>query len=327
MKLKIDNFVLSIIIVVVISYFFPQWVRSDSVVPLDKIASIGVALIFFFYGLKLSVEKLKTGLKNWKLHVLVQSSTFLLFPLIILSFYPFVSSAEGQTLWLSFLFLAALPSTVSSSVVMVSMAKGNLPAAIFNASISGLIGIVITPLWMGLFMEKSATEFQLGDVYIKLVTEILVPVLLGLVLQRYLGKYAIKYASQLSIFDKSIILIIIYKSFAHAFDEGIFESVGLFDLTFISVTCLVLFFVVLFITGFLSDWLGFSIEDKITTQFCGTKKSLVHGTVFSKILFPASFPVAMILLPLMIFHALQILIVSIIAAKWAKRNAIVDKEF
>jgi len=326
MKLKIDNFVLSIIIVVVISYLFPQWGRSDSGVPLDKIASIGVALIFFFYGLKLSVEKLKTGLKNWKLHVLVQSSTFLLFPLIILSFYPFFSSAEGQTLWLSFLFLAALPSTVSSSVVMVSMAKGNLPAAIFNASISGLIGIVITPLWMGMFLEQSATEFQLGDVYIKLVTEILVPVLLGLFLQRFWGKYALRYASQLSVFDKSIILIIIYKSFAHAFDEGIFESVGLFDLTFISIACLLLFFIVLFITGFLSDWLGFSIEDKITTQFCGTKKSLVHGTVFSKILFPASFPVAMILLPLMIFHALQILIVSIIATKWAKRNAIVNKD-
>lgn len=326
MKLKIDNFVLSIIIIVVISYFFPQWGRSDSAVPLDKIASIGVALIFFFYGLKLSLEKLKTGLKNWKLHVLVQSSTFLLFPLIILSFYPFVSSSEVQTLWLSFLFLAALPSTVSSSVVMVSMAKGNLPAAIFNASISGLIGIIITPLWMGMFLEQGATDFQLGDVYVKLVTEILGPVLLGLVLQRYLGKYALRYASLLSMFDKSIILIIIYKSFAHAFDEGIFESVGLFDLVLISVACLALFFVVLYITGFLSDWLGFSIEDKITTQFCGTKKSLVHGTVFSKILFPASFPVAMILLPLMIFHALQILIVSIIAAKWAKRNGMVNKD-
>jgi sodium/bile acid cotransporter 7 len=240
--------------------------------------------------------------------------------LIILSFYPLVASTEGQSLWLAFLFLAALPSTVSSSVVMVSMAKGNLPAAIFNASISGLIGIIVTPLWMGLFMEQNVTEFQLGDVYIKLVTEILVPVLLGLFIQRFWGKYALRYASQLSVFDKSIILIIIYKSFAHAFDEGIFESVGLIDLTFISIASLVLFFVVLFITGFLSDWLGFSTEDKITTQFCGTKKSLVHGTVFSKILFPASFPVAMILLPLMIFHALQILIVSIIAAKWAKRQ-------
>ncbi len=320
MKVKIDNFVLVIISIVILSYFFPQWGRSDSAIPLDKISSIGISMIFFFYGLKLSPEKLKIGLKNWKLHVLVQLSTFLLFPLIVLGFYPAVSTENVQTLWLSFLFLAALPSTVSSSVVMVSMARGNLPAAIFNASISGLLGIVITPLWMGLFIDQSSGDFQLSEVYIKLVTEILVPVIFGLLLQRFWGKYALRYVSQLSIFDKSIILIIIYKSFAHAFDEGIFASVGIFDLFFISIASLTLFFVVLYITGFLADRLGFTIEDKITAQFCGTKKSLVHGTVFSKILFPASFPVAMILLPLMIFHALQILIVSIIAARWAERK-------
>ncbi len=320
MKFKIDNFVLAIIVVVIFSYFFPQWGRNDSAIPLDKISSIGISMIFFFYGLKLSPEKLKIGLKNWKLHVLVQLSTFLLFPLIVLGFYPAVSTENVQTLWLSFLFLAALPSTVSSSVVMVSMARGNLPAAIFNASISGLLGIVITPLWMGLFIDQSSGDFQLSEVYIKLVTEILVPVIFGLLLQRFWGKYALRYVSQLSIFDKTIILIIIYKSFAHAFDEGIFASVGVLDLVFIGIASLTLFFVVLYITGFLADRLGFTIEDRITAQFCGTKKSLVHGTVFSKILFPASFPVAMILLPLMIFHALQILIVSIIAARWAERK-------
>ena len=319
MKVKIDNFVLAIIAVVVLSYIFPQWGRSESPVPLDKVASIGVSLIFFFYGLKLSREKLKSGLKNWKLHVLVQLSTFLIFPLIVLAFYPTIRSEQDQTVWLSFLFLAALPSTVSSSVVMVAMAKGNIPAAIFNASISGLLGIVITPLWMGFFMVQSSGDFQLTDVYFKLVTEILMPVFLGLLLQPFFGTFVVRFATQLSMFDKSVILVIIYKSFAFAFDQGVFASIALLDLVFISLACLALFFMVFVIIGFVSDRLKFTIEDKITAQFCGTKKSLVHGTVFSKILFPASFPIAMILLPLMIFHALQILIVSIIAARWAER--------
>lgn len=51
------------------------------------------------------------------------------------------------------LFLATLPSTVSSSVVMVSIAGGNMAAAIFNASVSSLIGVFVTPLWMGIFLE------------------------------------------------------------------------------------------------------------------------------------------------------------------------------
>src|SRR5690554_6259068 len=138
-KIKIDKFVIAIVVSIAIAYFFPQLGASDSPVPMHTISNIGISLIFFFYGLSMSTQAIKNGLKNWRLHVVVQGSTFLLFPLVILIFYPFVKGSEHELTWLSFLFLAALPSTVSSSVVMVSMAKGNLPAAIFNASISGIL--------------------------------------------------------------------------------------------------------------------------------------------------------------------------------------------
>lgn len=318
MKIKIDKFVFAIIIVIVLAYLFPQWGSKSSPVPLDQIGSIGVSLIFFFYGLKLSPEKIRNGLKNWKLHVLVQLSTFLLFPLLILPFYGFVNTEHAKLTWLAFLFLAALPSTVSSSVVMVSMAKGNIPAAIFNASISGLIGMVITPLWMGLFLQQSAQDFHLGSIYMKLVTEILFPVIAGLLLQRYLGKYVGRYSKQLSLFDKTIILLIIYKSFAESFEEKVFSSVSPADLALVAAGVVILFFFVYWLTGFIANKLRFSAEDRITAQFCGTKKSLVHGTVFSKILFPPSIPVGIVLLPLMLFHAMQIFIISIIASKLAE---------
>ena len=222
-------------------------------------------------------------------------------------------------MWLWFLFLAALPSTVSSSVVMVSIAKGNLPAAIFNASISGLIGILITPIWMGLFLAHATSDFQFGAIYLKLITEILLPVILGLLLQRVVGRYVQKYSTYLTLFDKSIILLIIYKSFAESFESKVFSSVGVWDVLIMSMATVALFYLVYFINGLLTKWLNFNTEDRITAQFCGTKKSLVHGTVFSKILFPASIPVGIILLPLMLFHAMQIFIISIIATKWAAR--------
>lgn len=320
MKPKIDNFVLAIIAVIAVANFFPHWGSKESTVPIDLIGSIGISLIFFFYGLKLSPEKLRNGLKNWKLHFLVQLSTFIIFPIILLVFYPFIKTDQGQTIWLSFFFLAALPSTVSSSVVMVSMAKGNIPAAIFNASISGLIGIVITPLWMGLFLTQETADFNLGAIYIKLLTEILIPVIFGLAMQKYWGKYALKYQKQLSSFDKSIILLIIYKSFAESFEEKVFSSVQITDLLLIALAVVLLFYFVFYLIGFVAKKLHFSQEDSITAQFCGTKKSLVHGTVFSKILFPGSYPVGLVLLPLMLFHALQIFIISIVASKLAKRD-------
>ncbi|MFD0989501.1 bile acid:sodium symporter family protein [Mariniflexile jejuense] len=319
MKPKIDGFVLGIIAIVILAYLFPFWGSKNSPIPLSLIGSIGVSLIFFFYGLKLSPEKIKTGLKNWKLHLLVQASSFILFPLIVIAIYPFVKTESNHTIWLGFMFLAALPSTVSSSVVMVSMAKGNIPAAIFNASISGLIGIIITPLWMSLFLQQTTTEFNLGSIYLKLITEILLPVIIGIALQRYLGDFVRKNSRYLTLFDKSIILLIIYKSFAQSFEEGVFNSVKLTDLMLIFVAVTLLFILVFFSINKLANTLGFNLEDRITAQFCGTKKSLVHGTVFSKILFKNTVSVGIILLPLMLFHFIQIFIISIIASKLEKQ--------
>ncbi|TRZ42435.1 bile acid:sodium symporter family protein [Robertkochia solimangrovi] len=318
--MKIDRFVLAILIVIGLAYIFPYLGSDQSPLNLDIIASAGISLIFFFYGLKLSPEKIKDGLKNWKLHLVVQLTTFFIFPLVVLLVYPWVIHTQFSELWLPFFFLAALPSTVSSSVVMVSIAKGNIPAAIFNASISGLIGIAITPLWMGLFLQQDSTGYDLSDIYVKLIVEILIPVILGLVLNKKLGKVAVRYAKELALFDKSIILVIIYKSFAESFLENVFAEIQTKDLLIMFLCAIALFFFMFYTTGFLSKRLNFSAEDRITAQFCGTKKSLVHGTVFSKILFAGSFSTGLILLPLMLFHGLQIFIISIIASKMAQRD-------
>ncbi|MBC8770040.1 bile acid:sodium symporter [Arenibacter sp. BSSL-BM3] len=320
MKIKIDGFVLSIIAVIGIAYFFPQWGTSESSIPIDTISAMGIFLIFFFYGLKLSPSKIKSGLKNWKLHLLVQATTFIVFPLIVLAFHPILQNEEQEMLWLVFFFLAALPSTVSSSVVMVSMAKGNIPAAIFNASISGIIGIAITPLWMGLFVQAAQADFDFTEIYTKLIVQIILPVVLGIILQRYFGEFAQRNNKRLTLFDKSIILLIIYKSFAGSFEGNIFSSISLMNLLFLFFAVLVLFYTVFYLTGFVANKMKFNTEDQITAQFCGTKKSLVHGTVFSKILFGNMASIGIILLPLMIFHATQILILSIIASKRASRS-------
>ncbi|NRR90592.1 bile acid:sodium symporter [Winogradskyella undariae] len=315
MKIKIDKFVLSIIAVIIIAYIFPEWGIENSKIPINTISAIGISLIFFFYGLKLSPTQLRAGLKNWKLHLLVQGSTFLMFPLLVLIVRPFIQNEEQETIWLAFFFLAALPSTVSSSVVMVSMAKGNIPAAIFNASISGIIGIALTPLWMGLFIDSSQTDFDFTEIYLKLIIQIILPVILGLLLQRFFGEFARKHSSKLTLFDKSIILLIIYKSFAESFYNNIFSAVSFLDLLFLFIGVVILFVFAFFLTGLISKNLDFSKEDQITAQFCGTKKSLVHGTVFSKILFGNMATIGIMLLPLMLFHATQILVISIIASK------------
>ncbi len=317
MKFKTDPFVPALVLIVILAYFFPEAGIEGSVVPLKAISSIGISLIFFFYGLKLSPDKIRRGLNNWKLHLVVQLSTFVLFPLLVLPFYPLMRNAEQHTLWLAVFFLASLPSTVSSSVVMVSMAKGNIPAAIFNASLSGIIGILLTPLWVTPFLGQTTTNMDFGHIYTQLALEVIMPVILGILLQPLGGKIANRYSRQLSFFDKSIILLIVYKSFAASFHSGIFSQIQWHDILLLTGIVLSLFFTVYGLIYIISGMLRFNREDRITALFCGSKKSLVHGTVMSKVLFYKMSTAGIILLPLMLYHGLQILLISIIASRLA----------
>ncbi|WP_034922026.1 bile acid:sodium symporter family protein [Gillisia sp. CAL575] len=313
--MKFNGFILSLFLAILLAFFFPTALSN---LPIGTITDLGIAFIFFFYGLKLAPEELKLGFLNFKAHILIQLSTFLIFPLLTFLFIPLFESGTQSELWLSVFFLGVLPSTVSSSVVMVAIAKGNLPTAIFNASISGLIGILITPLWLSFFMAKSG-DFDFLVILYKLCLQIVLPLILGLLLQRYLGKFARKHNTKLGYFDKAVIVLIVYTSFSNSFNSGLFENINIYDLLKITGIVILLFFTMYFLIGVICKWLNFSIQDTITAKFCGTKKSLVHGSVMVKIIFGASASVGIFLLPIMLYHILQLLIVTIFAEKYRKR--------
>ncbi|MBA4853966.1 bile acid:sodium symporter [Emticicia sp. BO119] len=304
---------------VVLAFYFPSYGLMQQPFSLEQIANYGVSGIFFFYGLKLSTDKLKQGLSNWQMHMVVQLTTFILFPLIALIIKP-LFTASNQNLWLGIFYLAALPSTVSSSVVMVSIANGNIPAAIFNASISSLIGLFMTLLWVGLFIVADTGNFDAWSIIGKLCLQVLLPLIIGMMLNKQLGWFADKYKATLKNFDQSIILIIIYTSFCKSFAFNLFKDLPFVSLIMLMAGLLGLFFAVIFITGSISRLLGFNKADTITVMFCGSKKSLVHGTVMSKVLFTQSSIIGIILLPLMIYHALQLIAASIMAEKFAKES-------
>jgi len=305
---------------VVLAYFIPGPGLAERPIPLEKIAGYGVIAIFFFYGLRLDFHKLRIGLANRNLHLLIQLTTFLLFPLIAVAVRPLFSGAT-MPLWVGISYLCALPSTVSSSIVMVSIANGNVPAAIFNASISSLIGVFITPLWVNMFVHTGAADIDQWTVITQLMLQVLLPVAIGIALHNRLGKYALHHQKALRTFDQVVILVIIYCSFCKSFASGVFGLLSWSELGMLTVGMLGLFFLVVLLTGILSRSLGFSPADRITAIFCGSKKSLVQGTVMSKVLFPASATIGIILLPLMLYHALQLIAASILAQRVALPGA------
>lgn len=324
-KAGLDGFLISLLGMILLAYLWPLPGTDHSPVPLGTIASVGVSLIFFFYGLRLSPEKLKAGLSNWRLHVLIHLSTFIFFPLLALAIRPFFVGEENQVMWLAIFFLMALPSTVSSSVVMVSIAGGNIPGAIFNASISSLMGVFITPVWMGIVLESGSGEFDFTSVVGKLALQVLLPVALGIGLNKKWGAWAEQRKKYIRYFDQSTILLIVYTSFCESFDNDLFSEFSMRDIVLLGAGMLLLFFVIFKLLQLFSRLLKFSREDEITAVFCGSKKSLIQGAVMSKVLFAGGANAGVMLLPIMLYHALQLIAASSIAQRMS-RYKLIEKE-
>jgi sodium/bile acid cotransporter 7 len=320
-KVGIDGFMFGIISMIVLAYIAPSVGAAKKPISLEQLANFGVSLIFFFYGLRLSMAKLVAGLANWKMHFVIQLSTFVFFPVILLLFKPLFDGTSAAMFWAGGFFLASLPSTVSSSVVMVSIAGGNIPAAIFNASISSLIGVFMTPLWAGLFIAGSqGGDFNAADIAVKLTIQVIVPVTLGILLNRKFGAFAEKHKKALKMSDQTVILLIIYTAFCKSFSEHIFDGFSAFQIIALGACMIALFFFVMGCMTLTGKILGFNRTDRITVLFCGSKKSLVHGSVMVKVLFPGNPATGILLLPLMMYHALQIIIASVLAKRIAKTN-------
>ena len=319
---KQNTFLFLLVAMVLMAKLLPFKGSYNQFFNLSGFIDWGIAGIFLLYGLKLNLKEVVKDVSNWKLHLLIQSGTFIIFPLQVLIFYPFVKDSQYYNIWLSVFFLASLPSTVSSSVVMVSIAKGNVTSAIFNASISGIIGIVMTPLLMSFFLTSNGEGGNQIEIIEQLLLKVLLPIILGILLNPVFKKWVTKYSSIIAEFDRLIILLIVYESFSSAFIENIFASVPSLVFVILVLSVVFLFFSVYEILKFLAKKMNFKAKEIITATFCGSKKSLVHGSLFLLVLGIPDEQKVLFLLPVMVYHSFQLFYVSWLANRIAKRMEI-----
>ncbi|MFN3472969.1 MAG: bile acid:sodium symporter family protein [Blastomonas sp.] len=324
--MKIDGFLLAMLAVVSLAVAWPALGASTSPVPIGAITTAGIAFIFFLHGANLNRESIKSGLKNWRLHVFVQSSTFILFPLIGVVLLFVTKAVLPWEARIGLFFLCALSSTISSSIAMVALARGNMSAAVFNASLSGLIGMIVTPILMGLVIATHLGEdHSVVSSIIEIALKLLMPFVAGHLLRPILGTVVATHKNWLSSLDRAIILLIVYASFSQSTADGLwsrYEPVML-GLIFLIVACLLA--TVLMLTQYLARTMAFTREDEITAVFCGSKKSLANGAPIAQTLFGTNPAIGMILLPLLIYHQLQLLVCTLLAQRYAAGDDRTDR--
>ena len=312
-----DPFLLFLVATILLATFTPA--RGGFAVAVGWLSVVTIVLLFFFHGAKLARDEVIAGLTHWRLHLTILASTFLFFPLLGLIGFKAWPSLLPQDLWVGMLFLCALPSTVQSAIAFVSMARGNVPAAIASASASQMLGIVLTPLLMGLMAGAHGS----GSVNLKgigeIAAQILLPFVVGHLLRPWVGGWVGRHKALIGITDRSTIIVAVYGAFSAAVLEGLWHKLPPASLALLVGVNAVVLAVGLGFTWGLGRALGFERADRITIQFCGTKKSLLQGVPMAKVLFPGP-QTGVILLPIMLFHQMQLMACAFIARRYGDQT-------
>lgn len=317
-RLRVDTFTLALLATVALAWKFPlqgapaQW--------MDDVTDLAIAALFFLHGARLSREAVLAGLLHWRLHLVIFASTFVLFPLLGLALEPLSGRLLTPELYLGLLFLCTLPSTVQSSIAFTSMAGGNVPAAVCSASASSLLGVFLTPLLLSALAGAHGGMADPGEAIGKIMLQLLVPFVAGHLLRRWIGGWVERRRAVLRYTDQGTVLLVVYTAFSASMNSGLWQSMPLAALYTVIAVCASLLAVVMALTTFAARRLGFSREDEIAIVFCGSKKSLATGVPMAKILF-ATGALGAIVLPVMIFHQIQLIVCAQLAQRYARKAA------
>lgn len=311
-----DPFIPILLATVVLASLFPA--SGHAATQLNVAATAAVMLLFFLHGVKLPRENLVAALVNWRLHLFILATTYLLFPLIGLALSKLWPSLLPANLWAGVLFLCALPSTVQMSIAFTSMARGNVAASVTAAAASNLLGIVFTPLIAGALLHAQGSgSVPLSGIW-KVVLQLLLPFLVGHLLRPALAEWAARRKQLLSWSDRLTILLSVYSAFSAAVIDGIWSRIPVTTLLVTAAVCAAMLTTVMLFALKGARLAGFSPDEQRSALYCGAFKSVVSGVPMARVLFPAAEIGAMIL-PLMMYHQLQMMVSATLAPRQAKQ--------
>lgn len=309
MRLKVDILIILIVLAVIVAIIAP--VSGAAAEAFSIATSIAIALLFFLYGARLSPAEALAGFKHWRLHLVILAFTFVMYPLIGLALHPFSGSmADG------ILYMTLVPSTVQSSVAFTSIARGNVAGAIVSASASNLIGVIVTPLLVMLLMGAGGGAAVDTQVFIDIALQLLLPFVIGQLARKWVKDVAAHQATK--IVDRGSITMVVYSAFSAGMVAGVWQSVQWTQILALCVFSALLVIIMLALTRWIAGLLGFNREDRIAIEFCGSKKSLATGLPMASVIFGTA-NLGLLILPLMIYHQIQLMICSLLASHYAKQ--------
>ena len=315
-RFRPDNFTLALAGTVLLASLIPA--SGNFAQLLERVTSAVILVLFFLHGSKLSRQAIWAGIGHWRLHLLVTATTFAFFPLLGWLLKPALQFLLPPELVLGVLFLCALPATVQSAIALTGLARGNIPAAVCSASGSTLMGIVFTPILVGMLLSHSTSAGNPLDAMGKIAAQLLLPFVIGHLLRPWTSGLLQRVGNKIKIVDQGSILLVVYSAFSGAVVAGLWQQMPLISMLTLFLVCALILACSMAWCIWASRRFGFTTADEATILFCGAQKSLVSGIPMAKVLFAASV-VGPMVLPVMLFHPMQLMVSAMIAGRYQRK--------
>ena len=313
-NLRPDTFTLALLCTVAVATGLPA--RGWAQPVFEGLTTFAIGLLFFLHGAKLSREAILEGAGHWRLHLTVFASTFVLFPLLGLAARALPAGMASPAITAGVLFLCLLPSTVQSSIAFTSIGGGNVPAAVCSASASNIVGIFLTPLLAAVLMGAHGHSGNELAAVEGVALQLLAPFVAGHLSRPLTGRWVDGHKATLALVDRGSILMVVYTAFSAAVVQGLWKRLSGLDLLVVLALDGVVLATALTATTWAARLLGFARRDEVAIVFCGSKKSLASGVPMAGVLFPSA-QVGLLIVPLMLFHQMQLMVCAVLARRYA----------
>jgi len=315
-RIRPDPYILAILGAVLLAALLP--ISGGAADGFKHFTRLCIAALFFIYGARLSREAVLAGMSQWRLHLTALCVTFIAFPLIGMLAAGALGGLLGSAVLVTGLvYLGCTPSTIQSSVALVSTARGDVAAAVCTASASNLVGVFATPLLVAAILHAQGAAIS-TEVIGAVVLQLLLPFALGQLVHAWLGKLVERHRTPLSYFDRGTIVLLVYGAFSAAVIEGVWGKVGWTDLVVVAAYALVLFNTALFGLRLLARRMGFAVQHEIVLAFCASQKGIAAAVPMAALIFPPA-EAGIILIPVLIYHQVQLIGCAIQARRYADR--------
>lgn len=325
------SFSMGIALAIGLAFAFPQPGAPGGLLQAEMTAKLAIILIFFLQGLTLPLEDIRAAFGKPQLHGFTQCFIFIVMPLLIIGGVQPLRAWLPNDLWIGFVYLAVLPTTISTSIVYVSTAGGDTVAAVFNTTVANIAGVFIVPSTMAWVAAQSGEAIPLLPLLIKICGLVLLPMLSGQAMRMLwplTRPWLDRQKKRVKRINTGLVLFIIYCSFCGSVQDGIWSRVDTRTLIAAAGLCLAFFLCAMALSTIIISLLKFKRADAITAFFCSTQKGLAAAVPMAQSIFAgSSIETSMVLLPILLYHGITLSIEGALAgALWQHKATTSTKE-